>query len=589
MSFLRLFVRVLALLSPVIASAVALALANIALAFTQFAEPMLFGKVVDQLARGVKSWGGIAPWLAAWAGFALFSIVAGVLVSLYADRLAHRRRLAAMADYFEHVMALPALYHAETHTGRLLEVMIEGSNAMFTLWLSFFREHCASFVALFVMLPMTLIVNARLGGILVALVIVFAIAINFVIRRTASMQGAATQVAADLAERVSDALGNLPAIQSFGRVDSEAEAFRALSGRLIRQQFPVLAWWAVASVATRASSTLSLLAIFVTGVWLDIRGETTVGEVVAFMSLATGLIGRLEQIVGFVNFLFGRAPKIGQFFEVIDLAPDVADRPGAFPAGRLAGKVRFEDVGFSYGAGKTALAGLSLSARAGQTIAIVGATGSGKSTAMALLYRAFDPSEGRVTIDGHDIRDFTLASLRENIGVVFQEPFLLARSIEENLRLGKPDASAAEIQRALEAAQAADFVARQPQGLASPIGERGRTLSGGERQRLSIARALLKDPPILLLDEATSALDAETETKLQKAVESARRGRTTFVIAHRLATIRSADLILVLSGGRIVESGTFATLTAQGGVFAKLAAAQFVATASGNADASARE
>jgi ATP-binding cassette subfamily B protein len=329
-------------------------------------------------------------------------------------------------------------------------------------------------------------------------------------------------------------------------------------------------------VATRASSTLTLLAIFITGVWLDLQGRASVGQIVAFMSLASTLIGRLEQIVGFVNFLFGQAPQLRQFFDVMDEIPAVADLPGAVDAGRLAGEVAFERAGFAYVEGRPALIDVSFRARAGETVALVGSTGSGKSTALGLLSRAFDPVEGRVTIDVRDIRSFTLASLRANIGVVFQEPMLLARTIRENLLVGKPDATDADIARALEAAQAAEFVDRLPEGLEAIIGERGRNLSGGERQRLSIARALLKDPPILVLDEATSALDAATEAKLQAALDSARRGRTTFVIAHRLATIRNADTILVFERGRIVEAGPFDALVGAGGAFARLAAAQFM-------------
>ena len=235
---------------------------------------------------------------------------------------------------------------------------------------------------------------------------------------------------------------------------------------------------------------------------------------------------------------------------------------------------------YSYSGSRDALRDLYFEAPAGRTIALVGATGSGKSTTLALLHRVADPTEGRITIDGRDIRDMTLASLRPNIGVVFQEPFLFARSIEENLRIGKPDASAEEIERALERSQADEFVRRQPQGLATLVGERGRNLSGGERQRLAVARALLKDPPIIVLDEATSALDAATETRLQQALEAARR-RTTFVVAHTLATIRNADLILVFDEGRIVESGPFEALVEKGGAFAALARAQFMTKSSG--------
>ena len=303
---------------------------------------------------------------------------------------------------------------------------------------------------------------------------------------------------------------------------------------------------------------------------------TTVGQIVAFMSLAQMLVGRLEQTVGFVNYMLSQSPRIRMFFDVMDTKPDVGDAPDAVAVGRLVGHVQFEDVSFAYDKGREALSDVSFEARAGETIALVGATGSGKTTTLNLLHRVFDPTEGRVTIDGRDIRSMTLESLRENIGVVFQEPFIFARSIEENLRIGKPDATTAEMERALEAAQAMDFVRRAPNGLEAVIGERGRNLSGGERQRLSIARALLKDPPIMVLDEATSALDAATERQVQAAVDAAMRGRTTFVIAHRLATIRNADRILVFDQGRIIERGSFDELVARDGAFAALARAQFM-------------
>ena len=581
MSFLSLYGRVLAQLRPVRATAATLVLANLAFASAQFAEPLLYGQVIDRLVGAQQAglaatWADVAPLLAAWAGFAIFSIVAGILIALNADRLAHRRRLDVMAGYFEHVLHLAMSFHASAHSGRLLKIMIEGSNGMFGVWLAFFREHCASLVSLFVLLPMTLFKNWRLGAILIGLVLVFAAVMNFVIRRTETMQTAADAVNADLAERVSDVLGNMPAVQSFARIEEEARAVRGLTERLLSAQFPVLTWWALASVATRASATLALLAIFLTGVWLDMRGMTSVGEIATFMGLATMLIGRLEQVVGFVNYLFGQAPKLAQFFEVVDTASSVVDRPGAATVARFVGHVRFESVSFSYDERREAVRGLTFDAPPGATIALVGATGSGKSTTLALLHRVYDPARGRITIDGRDIRDVTLSSLRHNIGVVFQEPFIFARSIEENLRIGDPVATLAEIALALERAQASRFVSEQPRGLATIVGERGRNLSGGERQRLAIARALLKDPPIMILDEATSALDASTERQLQEALNQAMRDRTTFVIAHRLATIRKADRILVFDNGEIVESGTFESLVAQDGVFARLARAQFM-------------
>jgi ATP-binding cassette subfamily B protein len=222
-------------------------------------------------------------------------------------------------------------------------------------------------------------------------------------------------------------------------------------------------------------------------------------------------------------------------------------------------------------------------------VLVVGATGSGKSTTLGLLHRAFDPQSGVIRVDGDDIRDICLASLRRNIGVVFQEPMLFARSVRENLQVGRTDATDAEMMDALARAQALEFIERQADGLDTIIGERGRSLSGGERQRLSIARALLKNPPLLILDEATSALDAATERKLQAALDEVMKGRTTFVIAHRLATIRNADRILVFEQGRIVETGSFDELVARGGRFAELARAQFMTDDRGAREVTAAE
>jgi ATP-binding cassette subfamily B protein len=477
------------------------------------------------------------------------------------------------------VLELPLAFHTATHSGRVLKVMLEGSNGMSWLWLGFFRDHLSALVALAVLLPLTVFLNWRLGLLLVALVVVFTVLTTIVLRKTETLQGSVERYHSNLAEHASDALGNVPVIQSFTRIEAETRALKGIIHQLLQAQTPVLSWWALASVATRAAATLTVTAIFLLGTWLHLEGLASIGEVVTFMSIATMLIGRLEQAVSFVNQLFMQAPKMGEFFQILDTTPAVHDRPGARNVERFRGDVAFEDVSFSYDGKRTAVADVSFQVKAGQTVAIVGATGSGKSTTLGLLHRAFDPQSGLIRIDGDDVRDLSLASLRRNIGVVFQEPMLFARSIRENLQVGRTDATEEEMIRALERAQALEFITRQSDGLDTVVGERGRSLSGGERQRLSIARALLKNPPILILDEATSALDAATERKLQLALEEVMRGRTTFVIAHRLATIRNADRIFVFDAGRIIESGSFDELVARGGRFAELARAQFMAGA----------
>ena len=264
--------------------------------------------------------------------------------------------------------------------------------------------------------------------------------------------------------------------------------------------------------------------------------------------------------------------------------PTIRDGARAVDPGRLRGEVAFHGVSFSYDGKRPAVDGIDFVARPGEMVALVGASGAGKSTALALLYRAFDPQGGRVTIDGVDVRDFKLDALRHNIGVVFQEALLFNRSIAENLRVGDPDASDEALRDAARRAQALEFIEREPEGFDSRIGERGRALSGGERQRLSIARVLLKDPPVLILDEATSALDGGTETRLLQALDEVTRNRTTLVIAHRLSTVRLASRILVFDSGRIVESGTFDELCLADGVFARLAREQFMINDNGRED-----
>jgi ATP-binding cassette subfamily B protein len=582
MNLIRLYGRVLALLGPEAKLGWFLAFANVALAAAQFAEPVLFGRIIDALAGSQKadaaplSFGTLLPLLGAWAGFGLFTIVCGVVIALHADRLSHRRRQAVLTEYFEHVLQLPLAYHGGAHSGRLMKVMLTGTDSLWGLWLSFFRENFAAIVSLIILMPLSLYLNWRLALLLIVLCTVFAFLTSYVLRRTGELQTNVEKYYSDLAERASDALGNVALVQSFARIEAEVMGLRMVVERLLGAQMPVLSWWAVVTVLTRASTTITLLAIFLVGTWLFFRGLTTIGEIVMFMSFATMLVGKLEQVAGFVNSVFMVAPRLQEFFDVLDTVPAVRDAPHAIDPGRLTGRVEFEDVSFSYDGKRAAIADLSFTAEPGQVIALVGPTGAGKTTALALLHRVFDPQSGRITIDGIDLREMKLAALRRNIGVVFQEVLLFNRSIRENLTAGKPDATDDEMIEALKRAQAYDFVERNPDKLNAIVGERGRFLSGGERQRLSIARALLKNPPILILDEATSALDAATEIKVQAALDEVMKDRTTFVIAHRLATIRNATRILVFKDGRVIETGSFDELVAQGGAFAELARSQFL-------------
>ena len=552
---------------------------NAAVAVLQFVDPLLFGRVIGLLAQAGampadRLWRDAAGLIGIWAAVGMAGILATLGVALLADRLAHRTRLAAMARFYDHVLALPPAFHGEIDSGRLMKIMLSGADAMFGLGLALFRDQASTFIAAAVLLPLTLLLNWRLALVLIGLVVLFAGLTWAVIRRTETGQARAQRWQIELAGTAQDALANVTLVQAYTRLRAERALFGDIVAQVIRHQFPVLTWWALANVLTRAASTVAVIAIVGIGTVLLLHGQAALGDIVSFIGLALLLIGRLDGAMGFVARVFAERPNLAAYFEVLDASSSVVDAPGAPVLRRGAGRVEFDGVGFSYPGGAAVLHGIDLVAPAGSCIALVGHTGAGKSTCMALLQRFWDPDAGSIRIDGQDLRAVSLDSLRAAIGVVFQDSLLLNRSVRDNLCLGRPEASDAELYAACRLAEAEDFVRALPDGLDSIVGERGGKLSGGQRQRLAIARAALKDPPILVLDEATSALDAATEARVAAALRGLMRGRTTFIIAHRLSTVRAADEILVFAAGRIVERGTFDKLLAQNGVFAELVRTQ---------------
>ena len=580
MRFLRVYGRVLGLLGRDLRLAGLLAAANLVVAGLQFLDPVLFGRVVnllsgsDVMARDAV-WSQAALLLGIWAAVGVGGIVSNIAVALATERLAHRHRIKSMGRYFSHVLALPLSFHGGTHSGRLIKSMLTGTDGLFGTWLVFFRDQMATIISAAILLPLTLLMNWRLGLVLMVLVAIFLTITGIVVKKTETAQRRVEGLNASLAGTAQDALSNVMVVQSFTRLSAEARLFSDISQQVIKHQFPVLNWWALVNVMTRASSTLAVITIVVVGTWLHVNGQASVGEIVSFMGFAMLLIGRLETATSFVSSLFFKLPALEDFFRILDSRSSVPENPDARTLWAPRGEVTFEDVSFAYpNGGGQVLRNVSFTAKPGSCVALVGHTGAGKSTAMAVLQRLWDPTEGRITIDGQDLRDVTLDSLRGNIGVVFQESLLFNRTIRENLLVGKQDATEAEIEQACRMADAHEFIIRQPNGYDTMIGERGATLSGGQRQRLAIARALLKNPPILILDEATSALDAATEAKVSRALKTLMAGRTTFIIAHRLSTVRDADEILVFDGGQIVETGSFGALLARNGQFADLVHSQ---------------
>lgn len=558
--------RALGILKSELALTSFLVVASAALAVLQLAEPILFGRVVDALAGGAESY----PIIGLWAFLGFFGLVTSVFLSVWADRLAHRQKLATLAAAFERAITLPISYHAERGTGRVVRIMLAGTDTLFALWLTFMREHLAAIISILLLIPTAILIDPRLAGILLVLAVLYTFFNVFVIRRVETGQSAIERYHQDVFGRVGDVIGNVSIVQSYARLRDEQMALAMMMQQLLSAQYPVLTWWGVLAVVTRAAATISMVAIFAVGALLASQGEVTVGEIVAFVAFASLLISKLDQLSGFVSRLVSQVPTLTAFFDLLDASTNIVEKPDAVPLKDVRGAVSYSGVTFRFGPDNSGVFDLDFEVEAGQTVALVGQTGAGKTTALALLQRLRDPQLGSISIDGIDIRDVTLASLRQSIAVVFQEVGLFNRSISENIRIGRPDATDEDVEAAARMAEAHEFIIAKPGGYQFIIGERGAALSGGERQRIGIARAILKNAPILILDEATSALDVETEAHIKRAFDAVRAGRTTFIIAHRLTTILNAEKILVFRGGRIVESGSYDELVRQGGAFASL-------------------
>jgi ATP-binding cassette subfamily B protein len=366
-------------------------------------------------------------------------------------------------------------------------------------------------------------------------------------------------------------LAGIRVIKAFTREESEQTKFTGATYALRDQQIKVARLFMLLFPFIFLIGNIGQALVQYYGGQQIIGGTLTVGEWQEFSMYLIFLIMPITMFGMIITQMSQAGASAARIFEILDARNEVADSPQAIPLPQVSGAVKFENVTFRYfGSGEPVLKNVSFEAQPGQTVALLGATGSGKTTIINLLPRFYDPTEGSITIDGHDLRQVRLESLRSQIGIVLQETTLFTGTIGDNIAFGKTSASLDEIVAAAKAAAAHDFIMSFPQGYETPVGERGATLSGGQKQRVAIARALLMNPRILILDDSTSSVDTQTEYLIQKALDRLMEGRTTFVIAHRLSTVKRADLILVMEEGRIVESGTHHQLLAQGGPYRQI-------------------
>ncbi|MDF0697550.1 glucan ABC transporter ATP-binding protein/ permease [Rhizobium sp. MC63] len=574
MSLFKVYARALRYLGAYKLRVSLVVIANIVLATITIAEPILFGRIID----AISGKGEVKPILFMWAGFAVFNTIAFVLVSREADRLAHGRRATLLTEAFGRIISMPLAWHHQRGTSNALHTLLRACETLFGLWLEFMRNHLSTVIALALLVPTAISMDLRLSAVLIVLGIAYWLIGRVVMSRTKDGQASVENHYHTVFSHVSDSISNVSVLHSYNRIEAETKALKSFADRLLEAQYPVLDWWAIASALNRMASTIAMMVVLIIGTMLVQSGQLRVGDVIAFIGFANLLIARLDLMRQFATQIFEARSKLQDFYTLEDSVREREEPAGNGEIKSVKGAVEFRDVSFGFGNSSQGLHNVSFSVKAGQTVAIVGPTGAGKTTLVNLLQRVYDPQGGQILVDGTDITKVTRKSLRRHIATVFQDAGLLNRSISDNIRLGREGASEEEMRRAAEAAAAADFIETREDRYDTHVGERGNKLSGGERQRIAIARAILKDAPILVLDEATSALDVETEARVKAAIDNLRENRTTFIIAHRLSTVREADMVLFLDNGRVAEQGSFDELSHSNGRFAALLRASGILT-----------
>jgi ATP-binding cassette, subfamily B, bacterial len=580
----RYFLRVLRYVRPFWKLGAASALLTAAVAGLGLLAPWPLKILFDSVLGSHPLPGPVEPLLAPLAGdrgrlllavvlggFALTLLANGlkVLGSFVDTRLSQGMVLNFRSDLFQHAQRLSMAYHDRRRSGGLIfAINFQADNAAGLVMV--LQPLAQAALTLVGMVWITFQINARLA--LLSLVVVpflywsvgyYMTHIQERLRRVKGLEGESLSI-------VHEAISMIRVIVAFGREAYQHRKFREHGERAVDERVKVTVRQTAFSLIVNTTTAAGTALVLGFGVHQILQGRMTGGELLVVIAYVASIYTPLEQLSTTIGSLQDRFTSLEVAFAVLDTEPEVRDAADAVAVERARGRITFEDVGFSYQGRQGTLQEISFDVQPGQVVGIAGPTGAGKSTLISLVPRFYDPQRGRVLLDGVDVRRLTLASLREQVSIVLQEPLLFSGTIEDNIRYARLSATREEIVAAARAANAHDFVMRLPEKYQTVLGERGARLSGGERQRISVARAFLKDAPILILDEPTSAIDSRTEAVILEALERLMAGRTTFMIAHRLSTLRNADLILVMHGGRIVGRGTHDELMARDGLYRQL-------------------